>query len=58
MIQRTLFVKLPNYPFHFVLDSFQIVGVLTHPRFLMFCMQLVSPGAWLSDLYQERYEVR
>jgi hypothetical protein len=26
--------------------------------FLVFCVQLVSPGAWLSDLCQERYEVR
>jgi hypothetical protein len=26
--------------------------------FPVFCVQLVSPGAWLSDLCQERYEVR
>ncbi|KAL4561012.1 hypothetical protein LXL04_033172 [Taraxacum kok-saghyz] len=57
IVQRTLLVKLLNYPFRIVLDTFQILGVLIFESWLDF-MQLVSPGAWLSDLCQGRYEVR
>ncbi|KAL4561011.1 hypothetical protein LXL04_033171 [Taraxacum kok-saghyz] len=57
IVQRTLLVKLLNYPFHIVLDTFQILGVLIFESWLDF-MQLASPGAWLSDLCQGRYEVR